>query len=196
MYPLFGDGIFTQDGTSWKHSRDMIRPFFVHKQYEELEIFQDAVDDFLSILPQQGVIDLQPMFFSLTLDITMAYLFGISVKLLRETGCDSQNMFASAFNTAQDCLAKRMRAPNFYWLIGGARFKQACSDVHRFADQIIEQSVQSNQRFGLNTLTRTALKCIPTRRNVPLSEKGRGTSSADRPHSPLTTFFYVKELAR
>lgn len=51
MGPLFGDGIFTQEGSDWKHSRALLRAQFLHKQYDELEVFREPVDNLLEVLP-------------------------------------------------------------------------------------------------------------------------------------------------
>jgi len=76
---MFGDGIFTQEGAAWKHSRETLRPQFLHKQYEDLEIFKQAVDDLLDAISDTatkhgGIVDLQPLFFRLTLDTTTSKL--------------------------------------------------------------------------------------------------------------------------
>lgn len=145
MFPFFGDGIFTQEGMNWRTSRDLLRPQFVHKQYEDLEVFRSPLDTFLAKLPRGGTVDLQPYFFRLTLDVTTAFLFGESVKSLEMT--DSGPIeFASAFNTAQDYIAKRMRLQDLYWLVGGQRFHRACDTVHQFADQIIEKNLSREKR--------------------------------------------------
>lgn len=44
FFPLLGDGIFTQEGPSWKHSRKMLQPQFARQQYRGLEIFQTHID--------------------------------------------------------------------------------------------------------------------------------------------------------
>ncbi|KAL9039837.1 MAG: hypothetical protein Q9180_002292 [Flavoplaca navasiana] len=141
MFPLFGDGIFTQEGDAWKHSRELLRPQFVHRQYDDLDLFREVVDDLISVLPTRGVVDLQPLFFRLTLDTTTAFLFGDSVHSLQQSDTSSESTFASAFNTAQDLIAKRMRLQDLYWLVGGKKFTAACEDVHRFADQIIDRNL-------------------------------------------------------
>ncbi|OAP57333.1 hypothetical protein AYL99_08071 [Fonsecaea erecta] len=146
MFPFFGDGIFTQEGADWKHSREMLRPQFVFKQYEDLEVFREPVANLLEALPANGVVDLQPFFFRLTLDVTTAFLFGESVHSLQGLGTPGESEFASAFNTAQDFIAKRLRLQNLYWLVGGRKFRQACSDVHRFADQIIDRNLSKDLR--------------------------------------------------
>jgi cytochrome P450 len=84
-FPLFGDGIFTQEGADWKHSRKLLRLQFTHKQYQDLEVFREHVDHLISnIAAAGGVVDLQPLFFRLTLDTTTAFLFGESVYSLKE----------------------------------------------------------------------------------------------------------------
>ena len=167
MFPFFGDGIFTQDGLSWKHSRELLRPQFAQEQYEDLEVFCGPVDDLINALPNRGIVDLQPLFFRFTLDTTTAFLFGESVNSLRAPESTSETTFATAFNVAQDCLAKRMRLPTLSWLIGRKRFTKACEEVHRFVDQIIDRNLHNENDRGryvfLNSLAketedRTALR--------------------------------------
>lgn len=51
---MFGEGIVIQDGETWKHSRELLRPHFVHRQHEDLEAFRESVDDLLDALPAEG----------------------------------------------------------------------------------------------------------------------------------------------
>ncbi|OBT41892.1 hypothetical protein VE00_07408 [Pseudogymnoascus sp. WSF 3629] len=39
-FPMFGDGIFTQDGDAWKQSRDLLRPQFHFKKYADLDFLE------------------------------------------------------------------------------------------------------------------------------------------------------------
>lgn len=151
-FPMFGDGIFTQEGAEWKHSRDMLRPQLQHKQYENLEVFRPAVDDLIHLLQEsEGTVDLQPLFFRLTLDTTTAFLFGESVRSLITPEAIEENTFATAFNTAQQWVTKRFRLLDLYWLINGSEFRQACHDVHKFADQIIDHNLSSERTGGSET---------------------------------------------
>jgi cytochrome P450 len=140
--PMFGDGIFNQEGAAWKHSRELLRPPLHHKHYENLEVFKQSVEDLISVLGnRQGVIDLQPLFFRLTLDIATEYLFGESSRSLTAPESAGERSFGEAFNTAQEIVATKFRLPDFYWAIGGTKFKKACQDVHKFADQIIDRNL-------------------------------------------------------
>jgi cytochrome P450 len=169
---MFGDGIFTQEGPEWKHSRDMLRPQLQHKQYENLEVLQTAVDDLIQRIQEgTGHIDLQPLFFRLTLDTTTSFLFGESVRSLITPEAVGERTFATAFNTAQKWVTNRFRLLDLYWLVDGKEFRQACRDVHTFADQIIDRNLamgrdddkQSEQYVFLDTVAkgtsdRTALR--------------------------------------
>ncbi|KAN0081841.1 Cytochrome P450 [Elaphomyces granulatus] len=143
-FPMFGDGIFTQDGDSWKHSREILKPQFVYGEYENLDVFKEPIDDLLQTLSKRGNVDLQPLFFRFTLDVTTAFLFGESIYSLRSPVSAGEHTFASAFNTAQKYVAKRFRLLDLYWLVGGKEFRQACETVHRFADQIIDRNLNPN----------------------------------------------------
>ncbi|PSN61242.1 cytochrome P450 alkane hydroxylase [Corynespora cassiicola Philippines] len=151
-YPMFGDGIFTQEGLDWKHSRDMLRPQLNHKNYENLEVFRAAVDDLIQIIhDRHGVIDLQPLFFRLTLDTTTAFLFGESIRSLVTPEKVGERTFATAFDTAQQWVTRRFRLLDLYWLVDGSAFRRACRDVHEFADQIIDRNLFSARSGNKNS---------------------------------------------
>ncbi|RYP41433.1 hypothetical protein DL767_001071 [Monosporascus sp. MG133] len=148
-FPMFGDGIFTQDGEPWRHSRDILRPQLFHRQYENLEVFKEPLDDLLSALPEKsGIVDLQPLFFRYTLDVTTAFLFGDSIRSLKSSDNATENVFASAFDRAQAYVAKRFRLLDLYWLIGGKEFQDACKMVHQFADKVIDQNLAKDTTAG------------------------------------------------
>ncbi|KAK8111826.1 uncharacterized protein PG998_008283 [Apiospora kogelbergensis] len=153
-FPMFGDGIFTQDGEPWRKSRDMLRPQLFHRHYEDLEVFKTPLDDLLEALPRSGVVDLQPLFFRLTLDVTTAFLFGESVHSLRST----THRFADAFDAAQQIVTKRFRLQDMYWLIGGKSFHQACDEVRQFADEIIDQNLAKKETPGRSKFLQSVAK--------------------------------------
>lgn len=149
FYPLLGDGIFTQDGAPWKHSRELLRPQFSRNQYRDLEVFREHVDDLVACISTAGEpVDLQPLFFRFTLDTTTAFLFGESVYSLRADRSLDKTSFAEAFNIAQEYLAKRYCLSDLYWLIGGRKFKNACTVVHKFIDDIIERGLKISSDAG------------------------------------------------
>jgi cytochrome P450 len=146
--PLLGNGIFTQDGPAWKHSRELLRKQFIRTQYQNLDHFREHVDNLLERLPVDGVIDLQPLFFSLTLDTTTALLLGRSVYSLRANiDQDAENRtFAESFNIAQEGLAKRFRIAPWHFFYNPPEFRRACSNVHRFVERYIQERNLQNDK--------------------------------------------------
>lgn len=135
-----------------------------------MEIFRGAVDNLVYNIRTTGeVVDLQPLFFRLSLDVTTAFLFGESVQSLKTPEAAKEQLFATSFSVAQDFLAKRFRFPAFYFLIGGKKFRDACKIVHNFADQIIDRNLSRPQHgaedkfdflhsLASNTPDRTAIR--------------------------------------
>ncbi|QDS75299.1 hypothetical protein FKW77_001309 [Venturia effusa] len=133
MFPAFGDGIFVQEGPAWKHSREMLRPQFNHSQYDNMDNFEEAVEDLFTAIEaaqEKGndAVDVQPLFFKFTLDTTSA---------------DKGEMgFAQAFNEVQVYIQHRSRLGDFYWLSGGKKFRKACKTVSDFADWLIDHGLR------------------------------------------------------
>jgi cytochrome P450 len=119
----------------------MLRKQFVRAQYQNLNHFREHVDNLIEHLPITGVIDLQPLFFNLTLDTTTALLFGQSVYSLRaDIDQDIENkLFAESFTIAQDGLAKRFRIAPWHSFYNPVEFRRACSNVHRFVERYIQE---------------------------------------------------------
>ncbi|MCJ1462955.1 hypothetical protein MMC07_001559 [Pseudocyphellaria aurata] len=140
FYPLLGDGIFTQDGAAWKHSREMLRPQFFKQRYQNLDMFREHVDNLIDCIREyRGPVDLQPLFFRFTLDTTSAFLFGESTYSLKSKSSIEGTRFANEFDIAQSYVVQRFRLLDLYWLIGGSRFRSACKSVHGFVDEIIKR---------------------------------------------------------
>ncbi|KAF2177492.1 cytochrome P450 [Zopfia rhizophila CBS 207.26] len=145
--PLLGNGIFTQEGEAWKHSRELLRKQFVRAQYQNLDHFREHVDNLITCMAADGDVDLQPLFFSLTLDTATALLFGRSVYSLRANiDQDAENReFAESFNIAQEGLAKRFRIAPFHFFYNPPAFRKAYRNVHRFVEQYIQERCLDNK---------------------------------------------------
>jgi cytochrome P450 len=111
------------------------------------------VDNLIELIPKDGQpVDLQPLFFKLTLDTTTELIFGASINTLKQEGGDSQSKeFAEQFDTAQNFVVQRFRLLDLYWLIGGQKFKRSCATVHDFVDNIIETSQREAQKDPVKT---------------------------------------------
>lgn len=66
LSPLLGNGIFSQDGASWKHSRDLIKPLFMRAELSDMDSFKVHVNRFLNLIPRDGsTVDLHPLLLKL-----------------------------------------------------------------------------------------------------------------------------------
>ena len=149
--PLLGNGIFTQEGGAWKHSRELLRNQFIRTQYQNLDGFREHVDNFLACLgDSSGAIDLQPLFFSLTLDTTTALLLGqSSYSLKADDAADVRaSSFAKSFDAAQKGLATRYRLAPLHFLYNPSHFRRSCDAVHQFVDKYIREHISREKDNG------------------------------------------------
>lgn len=139
---FLGDGIFTQDGPSWKHSRDLLRRPFTRMGYQDLKGFTEHVDDLVSDLSARScegtTVDLQPLFFRLTLATTTALIFGQPVKSFEG---EKQNTFARSFDYASMISALRLRLSELYWAYTPSKYRTACGNVKRYAIDFVNQAL-------------------------------------------------------
>jgi cytochrome P450 len=103
--PIFGHGIFASDGAAWERSRSMVRPNFTRAQVADLEMFETHMGHLIDSVPRDGsTVDLQDLFFGLTMDSATEFLFGKSTNTLApglET--KSANEFVKAFVYVTEC---------------------------------------------------------------------------------------------
>jgi cytochrome P450 len=148
--PLLGSGIFTQDGSKWKHSRELLRPQFMSNRFQNFDQIRDCVKNLIGCIPEDGVVDLQPLFFRLTFDTTTFLLFGQQMSSLKSEGiAGRESDFANAFNLGQDYLAHRGRLGEFYWLLGGSEFRKACKTCHAFVDDAVRKALEQPTTKGV-----------------------------------------------
>jgi hypothetical protein len=149
FWPLLGSGIFTLDGSGWEHSRAMMRPQFARNQISDLELEEQHVQRMMDALDRSTeadnsieCVDLQALFFRLTLDSATEFLFGQSVdsQIHLMPGNEGQRSqegpdsfaFAKAFDHSQMCLANRARFMDIYWLCSPEGFKESCRIWYAF----------------------------------------------------------------
>jgi len=174
---MFGDGIFTQEGADWKHSRDLLRLQMQRKSHGDLESFRVPVDDLIRLIGDgRPTIDLQPLFFRLTLETTTSFLFGESTRRLSDTNGAGEDPFASALDTAQRWVIKRLRFAAVYWLVDSWKFRQACRDIRAFVDQIIERS--ETHRFPHSVAQVTPDRSALRAHTVSILVAGRDTTAS------------------
>ena len=156
----------TNEPLGWEHSRAIMRPQFAREQVSDLELEELHVQNMMRALDLTTQasrwtesLDLQVLFFRLTLDSATEFLFGQSVdsqlnllpgykhnQAAVGSGPNS-SAFAEAFDNAQMALATRARYQDRYWLISPKGFKDACATCHEFIDHYVRLALsKKNQR--------------------------------------------------
>ena len=140
---MLGIGIFTTDGQEWHHSRELLRPNFNRSQVRDLDSFEVHIANLISAIPRDGsAVDLQELFFRLTIDSATEFLFGESTHCLQVgTSTVSNARFAEAFNRGQEAIAKHSRFGMFGFLVDKTKFKQDAAFVHDFVDGYVQKGL-------------------------------------------------------
>lgn len=137
---MLGEGIFTQDGRPWKHSRELLRRQFVRINFKDLSTFDHHVDDLIaSLSSSKGIVDLQPAFFRFTLATTNALLFGERDSILKDEDHDE---FARCFDYASMISAIRLRLADLEWMYKPKAFRRACAVIKKYAGHFVHQALE------------------------------------------------------
>ncbi|KAL9601248.1 MAG: hypothetical protein Q9219_002653 [cf. Caloplaca sp. 3 TL-2023] len=141
LLPMLGEGIFTQDGRPWRHSRELLRRQFVRINFKDLSTFDHHVDDLIAHLSaSKGVVDLQPAFFRFTLATTTALLFGERDSSL---GDKDHEDFAASFDYASAISAIRLRLADLEWVYKPKTFREACENIKEYAGHFVNEALRS-----------------------------------------------------
>jgi cytochrome P450 len=100
FHPIFGHGIFTTDGGEWEASRALLRPSFTRSQVGDLDTYEIHISNLIAKIPKDGsTVDLQTLFFMLTMDSATDFLFGHSTDVLGDSeASEAGERFADAFS--------------------------------------------------------------------------------------------------
>ena len=149
--PVFGHGIFTTDGKEWEASRALLRPNFVRNQIADIQTFEHHVSAMISWIPKDGsIVDLQELFFMLTLDSATEFLFGKSTGVL-EGGIANEKgaKFGEAFTYATQRIGLRNRLGKLAEIIPDKKFKDSVALIHEYVQNYVQKAVELHK----NTLT-------------------------------------------
>lgn len=148
--PLLGHGIFNVDGERWANSRHLLRPNFARDQVADLEAFERHFKLMLKHIPKDGsTVDLQELFFMLTIDTATEFLFNHSTNTLRMVGQkDDDNedvIFGKMFNFAQDDIAVRLRLGPLDRFRKNVKGKEAIHICHTYIDKFVDDAIRFKQ---------------------------------------------------
>ncbi|KAJ5239494.1 hypothetical protein N7468_004113 [Penicillium chermesinum] len=160
MGPLLGKGIFINDGAEWLHSRTMLRPQFTRDQISDLRLEEHHVQNAMRAIPVAGSngwteVDIQSIYFNLTLDSATELLFGESCYSQLAAMGDSEDRMASGgkvtdfgknFDRAQWYMAQRLRLPRMKFIYDCKEFRDCCREVQRFVDECVAKAVNDHSK--------------------------------------------------
>lgn len=159
-----------------------------------------ATEKLLHVLDFDETVDLQPLFFRLTLDTTAFLLFGRSIGAIDKAvdgTADRESEFADAFDIGQDYLAQRGRIGGLYWIIDGLKFRRACKTVHSFIDEIVREALQSpSTGDGSPTYTMLEALIAETRNPIVLRQQLLNVLLAGRDTTACLLSWTFRLLAR
>ncbi|EAS33375.2 cytochrome P450 alkane hydroxylase [Coccidioides immitis RS] len=160
--PLFGKGIFTTDGAEWEHSRAMLRPNFVRSQVADLDMIERHLKNLFKEIPTDGsTVDLQDLFFDLTLDTATEFLFGESAYTLTKKDMGSGERFSDIFTYCTAVIGQWARLGIFLG-IPDRRYHRYAAGVHEFADRYVQKALENYraQQSGMITSDKTSNRYI------------------------------------
>ncbi|KAF2280043.1 cytochrome P450 [Westerdykella ornata] len=152
LTPLLGEGIFNSDGMRWANSRHLLRPNFARDQVADLDSFERHFKLLLKHIPKDGSpVDLQDLFFRMTIDTATEFLFNHSTNSLRMFGqneeANEDAIFAKAFNYAQADVLTRLRFGPLYRFFGNTRDgEEAIRICHAYVDKWVDDAVRWRQQ--------------------------------------------------
>ncbi|KAF2204790.1 cytochrome P450 [Delitschia confertaspora ATCC 74209] len=151
---LLGHGIFNSDGEKWANSRHLLRPNFAKDQLADLEAFERHMKLMLKAIPKDGsTVDLQELFFRLTIDSATEFLFGHSTNSLKYMDVDDENnedtIFAKAFNEAQHEIVQNVRLGGLSFFRSQKRAKHVNRICHEYVDKFVDDAIRSRERRDL-----------------------------------------------
>lgn len=143
---MIGEGIFTQDGQPWKHSRELMRRRFVRIQYQDLSVFEGPIYELAGPKSSlSSIVDLQPFLFRSTLATTTSLLFGEPFAGLDPA---EHEQFGRNFNYVGLVTAIRTRLSDWCWKYNPRKFKKSCSMVKDYAMRYVKHALTDMEENG------------------------------------------------
>ncbi|KAG5946943.1 hypothetical protein E4U53_006504 [Claviceps sorghi] len=138
---FLGLGVFTKDGSGWKHSRDLLRPLFKRAELSDVDRFKKHVDRMLDLIPRDGrTVNMAPLLGKLFLDSGTEFTFGESFGSLDERSAQGDDLLAACYQSLAG-LSKRRHATNKLGLLFDTSFNDNVNKVHAFVDRQVTRAL-------------------------------------------------------
>lgn len=154
MQHAVGPGIFSTDGARWRQSRLLVQPAFHRTRVEQmLERLVPHVEALMAQIPGDGLttVNLQPLFFHLTLDTATDFLFGEPAHSLTH-----YSELGAALDRCARWMARCGRYPKSLLSTRDDRLCQSVEIIEGFANSVIEKAPTTADFNVADTDTDTA----------------------------------------
>ncbi|KAK0715957.1 oxidoreductase-like protein [Lasiosphaeris hirsuta] len=194
--PLFGDGVFTCRGEAWKHSRALVRPQFARDQINDLDLIERHVQQLLAAIDRSVMtseegwtekLDLQPLLYNMTLDITTELIYGYSVHsqspserielpVIPGFETPDRENIGMHMDAGKACVETRGALWKYRWLLPTKAFKAHCAAVHKYAGWFVQLRLQRGERYLAHIESETGQ--VSSKRYILLHELAKVTQDA------------------
>ncbi|ATY59283.1 cytochrome P450 alkane [Cordyceps militaris] len=159
---LLGTGIFSVNGAPWSHTRALLRPCFANRDKVAVTaMLEDHFQSLLHHIPQNGdEVDLQPLYFALTMDFATEFLTATSSHMLDKTKSHEKEwQFFEDYTICSEEVIKKMCLGPLQILRYNRAAEQAKKRVFRYMDDFIDDALKNTdagESSELNVLTKLA----------------------------------------
>jgi cytochrome P450 len=144
-FGYLGNGILVTDGPEWEVSRSMLRPSFKMSQIRNLPALEEHVANLITQIKKEGeIVDLQPLFFSYTLDTIFETLMGEKLNSLLGSSNDKELAeLPDAVDYVSERAALRQRLGPLTNLILGRKFWNDLALTNKFISDRVSRALAS-----------------------------------------------------
>lgn len=121
----------------------MLRPSFTRQQVGDIAIYERHVQHLLALIPRDGsTVDLQELFFRMTMDTATDFLFGKSTNtLVKEKVSPDAERFSDAFTYVTNRMARDFRTARLARFLPDQKRKDDSEFIRNFAGNIIKEAI-------------------------------------------------------
>lgn len=129
----------------------MLRPNFTRSQVGDLATFEDHISQLIDRIPKDGsTVNLQELFFRLTIDSATKFLFGESTNSLAPSASsETPARFAEAFNRSQEFTGEVARNGLVMKFFSKKNFNRDVKYVHDFVDRYVQRGLETRKTYDL-----------------------------------------------
>lgn len=192
MTGLLGTGIFTLDGQSWSHARSVLRPTLTKQKMGSLpDILECHVQALLRRIPSDGnTLDLQPLFFAVTMDVATEFLMGHSTYMLDDSKTNNhEQQFVDDYMLCSEEAVKKMHLGPLSFLRFNKEADRAKDRVFKYVDDYIDESLRRDSSSA--TFMRELANAIESRKTLRDQVLHILLASRDTTASLLSNLFFV-----